>query len=180
MNIDVALRIGISACLVGQEVRYDGGHKLDPLLIEIFGPRVEWIPVCPEVEVGMGTPREAVRLERDASGVRMVTVDTRVDYTSAMSRWAPQRIAALSRAGLDGFVLKSDSPSCGRQGVKVFDAGIPSRTGIGLFAAALVASFPSLPIEDEARLHDTGVREQFLERVIEYHRSRSGNVDQGC
>jgi uncharacterized protein YbbK (DUF523 family) len=173
VNIDLALRIGISACLVGQEVRYDGGHKLDPLVMEIFGPRVEWIPVCPEVEVGMGTPREPVRLERGVSGVRMLAVHTRVDYTSAMSRWAEERIAALSRAGLDGYVLKSDSPSCGREGVRVFDAGVPSRTGTGLFAAALIASFPALPVEDEVRLHDSGVREQFLDRVLEYHRSKN-------
>lgn len=177
VNSDIRLRIGVSACLLGQQVRYDGGHKRDPQLATIFGSRVEWVPVCPEVELGMGTPREPVRLERDASGVRMLTVNTRVDYTAAMSRWAQQRIAALVRAGLDGYVLKSESPSCGKQQVTVFEAGTAVSDGRGLFAAALMAAAPSLPIEDETRLRDRSVRDQFVARVLEYHRSRGSDPE---
>lgn len=175
MSIDHLLRIGISACLLGQEVRYDGGHKRDPFLLEIFGPHVEWVPVCPEVEVGMGTPREPVRLERDGARMRLVTVNTRVDYTDTMKAWSRTRIEKLSRMALDGYVLKSDSPSCGKDGVKVFAGAAFARDGRGLFADALISAMPHLPVEDEARLRDPQVREHFLARVLAYHRSRTGN-----
>jgi uncharacterized protein YbbK (DUF523 family) len=171
--MDTLLRIGISACLLGQEVRYDGGHKRDPFLMEVFGPHVEWVPVCPEVEAGMGTPREPVRLERDGSRLRMLTVNTRVDYTDIMEAWARRRIQELGRQNLDGYVLKSDSPSCGKKRVKVFEDGAGSgRDGRGLFADALISAMPLLPVEDEARLHEAPIRERFLARVVEYHRYR--------
>jgi uncharacterized protein YbbK (DUF523 family) len=167
------MRIGISACLVGQEVRFDGGHKRDPLLVEIFGPDVEWVPVCPEVEVGMGTPREPLRLERDGGGVRMVTIDSRIDYTGRMEAWSRTRLAELVRLELDAYVLKSDSPSCGKDGVKVFHSGAaPSRDGRGLFAEALIAAMPWLPIEDEVRLRDPNVRNDFLARIAAHRESR--------
>ena len=167
------MRIGISACLVGQEVRFDGGHKRDPLLIEIFGPDVEWVPVCPEVEVGMSTPREPLRLERDAGRVRMVTIDTRIDYTGRMEAWSQKRVAGLACLELDAYVLKSDSPSCGKDGVKVFRSGAaPSPDGRGLFAEALIAAMPWLPVEDEARLRDPNVRNDFLARIAGHRESR--------
>lgn len=174
------LRIGISACLVGQEVRFDGGHKRDRLLMEIFGADVEWVPVCPEVEVGMSTPREPLRLERIAGRVRMVTIDTRIDYTGRMEAWSQKRLAELVRLDLDGYVLKSDSPSCGKDGVKVFGSGAaPSRDGRGLFAEALIGAMPRLPVEDEVRLRDSNVRNDFLGRISAYrqfrdHRGRRG------
>jgi uncharacterized protein YbbK (DUF523 family) len=171
--MDTPLRIGISACLVGQEVRFDGGHKRDRLLMEIFGPDVQWVTVCPEVEVGMSTPREPLRLERDAGRVRMVTVETRVDYTERMEAWSRKRLAELSRLELDAYVLKSDSPSCGKDGVKLFDYGrAPSREGTGLFARALMAAMPLLPVEDEARFRDPDVRKDFLARIGAYRESR--------
>ena len=174
MNIDHSLRIGISACLVGQEVRFDGGHKRDGLLMQSFGPDVEWVPVCPEVEVGMSTPREPLRLEQDdAGGVRMVTIDTRIDFTGRMEAWSQKRLAGLARLELDGYVLKSDSPSCGKDGVKVFRSGAaPSLDGRGLFAEALIAAMPWLPVEDEARLRDPSVRNDFLTRIAAYRESR--------
>jgi uncharacterized protein YbbK (DUF523 family) len=173
LSIDHLLRIGISACLLGQEVRYDGGHKRDPFLMEVFGPHVEWVPVCPEVEAGMGIPREPVQLERDGAGVRMLTVNTRVDYTDIMDGWARRRIQELGRQNLDGYVLKSNSPSCGKERVQVFEAGVESsRDGRGLFADALISAMPLLPVEDEARLRDARIRERFLARVVEYHRYR--------
>jgi uncharacterized protein YbbK (DUF523 family) len=168
------LRVGISACLVGQEVRFDGGHKRDPLLFEMFGPGVEWVPVCPEVEVGMGTPREPLRLERHAGRVRMVTIDTRMDYSGRMEAWSQKRLAELARLELDAYVLKSDSPSCGKDGVKVFSpAASPVRDGRGLFAEALIAAMPWLPVEDEARLRDRNVRNDFLARIAAGREARN-------
>jgi len=176
LNIEAPLRIGISACLVGQEVRFDGGHKRDRLLMEIFGPRVDWVTVCPEVEVGMSTPREPLRLERDAGRVRMITIDSRIDYTDRMEAWSRKRVAELSHLELDGYILKSDSPSCGKDSVKVFNCGAPSRQGTGLFARALMAAMPLLPVEDEVRLRDPDVRNDFLARIGAYRQSREMRI----
>ena len=168
------VRIGISACLLGQEVRFDGGHKRDTLLTEILGPHVQWVAVCPEVEVGMGTPREPVNLFRSGSELRMVTARTRHDYTDAMNRWAEARIEELAREDLSGYVLKSDSPSCGMERVKVYGPeGVHTRTGRGLFAEALMKRMPALPVEDEVRLKDPQLRDDFLERVFAFRRNRA-------
>jgi uncharacterized protein YbgA (DUF1722 family)/uncharacterized protein YbbK (DUF523 family) len=165
------LRIGISACLLGQEVRFDGGHKRDRFLTEVLGPVVEWVPVCPEVELGLGTPRETLRLVRSESGVRMITTRTGIDHTDGMNAWAKRRLDELAREDLCGYVLKKDSPSCGMERVKVFGAaGMPERRGRGLFAAALLERFPSLPVEEEGRLSDPRLRENFIERTFAYRR----------
>jgi uncharacterized protein YbbK (DUF523 family) len=165
------VRIGISACLLGDEVRYDGGHKRDAFLADVLGPQVEWVRVCPEVEVGMGTPREPVRLVRTGGRLHMVTVRTQVDFTAIMTKWAETRVEALASERLSGYVFKADSPSCGIEDVKVYeDGGAAGPPGRGLFADALIRRFPELPVEDEARLADAGVRERFLERVFAYHR----------
>ena len=165
------IRIGISACLLGQEVRFDGGHKRDPFLTEVLGKHVEWVPVCPEVEVGMGTPRETLRLVRAGTTTRMVTTRTGVDYTARMNAWAKRRVAALERDDLDGYVLKKDSPSCGMERVKVFNGpGPATREGRGLFANVLLADLPLLPVEEEGRLCDPRLRENFIERVFAYRR----------
>src|SRR5688572_283085 len=161
------VRIGISACLLGEEVRFDGGHKRNSFLTEILGPHVQWVPVCPEVEVGMGTPREPVRLFRSGSELRMVTVHTGHDYTEAMNRWAEERVRQLDREDLCGYVLKKDSPSCGMEGVKVYGrSDVPERAGRGLFAQVLMTHMPWLPVEEEARLTDPRLRENFLERIF--------------
>jgi uncharacterized protein YbgA (DUF1722 family)/uncharacterized protein YbbK (DUF523 family) len=165
------LRIGISACLLGQEVRFDGGHKRDRFLTEVLGPVVEWVPVCPEVELGLGTPRETLRLVRSEGGVRMITTRTGIDHTDGMNAWAKRRLDELAREDLCGYVLKKDSPSCGMERVKVFGAaGMPERRGRGLFAAALLERFPSLPVEEEGRLSDPRLRENFIERTFAYRR----------
>jgi len=168
-----ALRIGISACLLGQEVRFDGGHKRDRFLTDTFGQFVEWVSVCPEVEAGFGTPREAMRLVDDEGRLRLVTVKTGVDLTSRMERFAHRRVAQLAAEDLSGYVLKKDSPSCGVERVKVYNAhAAPSRSGQGLFAAALCARYPHLPVEEEGRLSDARLRENFVERVFAYRRLR--------
>ena len=170
------IRIGISACLLGQEVRFDGGHKRDPFLTDTLGPLVEWVPVCPEVEMGLGTPRETLRLVRppgSAGSFRMITTRTAIDHTDGMNRWAARRLEELARDEPDlcGYVLKKDSPSCGMERVKTYsDNGRPERNGRGLYARALMHRFPTLPVEEEGRLNDPRLRENFIERVFAYRR----------
>jgi uncharacterized protein YbbK (DUF523 family)/uncharacterized protein YbgA (DUF1722 family) len=168
-------RIGISACLLGDEVRFDGGHKRDPFLTEILSPHVDWVRVCPEVEVGMGTPREPVRLVRSANGsIRMLTVNTGIDYTKDMRQWARGRLRELAAERLSGYVLKKNSPSCGMERVKlVSPSGRTQASGRGLFAGMLMTHFPNLPVEEEGRLADPRLRRNFIERVFAYQRLRS-------
>ena len=169
-------RVGVSACLLGEEVRYDGGHKRNRTVIDIVGPHVEWVPVCPEAEVGMGTPREPLRLVSGEDGPRMMTVSTHVDYTDRMNAWARARVQELLSAGLDGYVLKSGSPSCGLE-VPVLSERSESNAP-GLFVATLMTMAPSLPVMDETRLEEAGPRAEFVARVIAHHqhRTRSGGV----
>ena len=167
------IRIGVSACLLGDEVRYDGGHKRDPFLTTILGPRVEWVKVCPEVEVGMSTPREPIRLVEDGGRIRLLTVKTGIDHTASMTKYSKARVLALADEDLSGYVLKKDSPSCGMTRVKIYSgAGPGRRSGVGLFAQALIEACPHLPIEDEGRLNDPALRENFVERIFAYRRLR--------
>ncbi len=174
MSTAPPVRIGISSCLLGRPVRYDGGHKRDAFLVDTFGPHVEWVPVCPEVEAGLGTPREAMRLVRAGGRLRLLGVRSATDYTDDLGAWAARRVEGLAREDLDGYVLKKDSPSCGMERVKVYDAhSTPARTGRGLFAEALMGRFPHLPVEEEGRLCDPRLRENFVERVFAYRRLRT-------
>ena len=167
------IRLGISACLLGDEVRYDGGHKRDPFLTTVLGPLVEWVKVCPEVEVGMGTPREPIRLVDDHGVIRLLTVKTGIDHTASMTAYSAKRATALAAEDLCGYVLKKDSPSCGLERVRVYAAsGVPTKSGRGVFAAALVERFPTLPVEEEGRLSDPRLRENFIERIFAYDRLR--------
>jgi uncharacterized protein YbgA (DUF1722 family)/uncharacterized protein YbbK (DUF523 family) len=161
------VRLGISSCLLGQRVRYDGGHKRDAFLTETLGPFVEWVPVCPEVEIGLGIPRDTIRLVGRPEDPRLVVEKTGEDLTARMRRFAVLELRDLVDARLDGYVFKRASPSCGLFRVRVYgDAGPPSATGRGLFAAAVVARFPTLPVEEEGRLTDAAIRENFIERVF--------------
>ncbi len=165
-------KVGISACLLGQRVRYDGGHKLNVTVTDVLGKLVEWVPVCPEVELGLGTPREPIQLVRIGGGIRLVTVESRIDYTHAMNEWARVRLDDLAKADLSGYVLKSKSPSCGLDSANVYDGDWAlDAKGRGLFAAALVDRFPGLPVEEEDRLQDPAVRGRFIERVLAYRAS---------
>src|SRR5687768_15596164 len=179
------IRIGISACLLGEGVRFDGGHKRDPFLVGTFGRFVEWVPVCPEVEAGLGTPREAMRLVRvQGGGVRLLTVKTKRDLTATLDDYAQRRVAELMTQDLYGYVLKKDSPSCGLERVKVYDPhGVPAKTGRGRFADVVGERLPFLPMEEEGRLSDPRLRENFVERVFAYWRLRgllSGAWSAGC
>lgn len=171
------LRIGVSACLLGAKVRFDGQHKRDAFLTDGLAPFVTWVSVCPEVEVGMGIPRPPVRLVRGPAGRSlMLAQPDDADWTERMEAYADKRALALAREELSGFVLKSKSPSCGMERVKLYDGpeatGAPARTGVGLFARALRRRLPNLPVEEEGRLCDADLRENFLERVFAYARVR--------
>lgn len=169
--IDPPLRLGVSACLLGEEVRYDGGHKRDAYLLGALGQYVQWVPVCPEVEVGMTTPRETLRLEGSPDDPRMIASVSGKDWTDEMRAWSRGRLEELAELGLHGYVLKKNSPSCGLFRVKVYDQNdVPARTGRGLYADELVLRLPLLPVEEEGRLHDLTLRENFIERVFAYYR----------
>jgi uncharacterized protein YbgA (DUF1722 family)/uncharacterized protein YbbK (DUF523 family) len=164
-------KLGISACLLGQKVRYDGGDKRDRFLTDTFGLHVEWIPVCPEFEIGMGVPREPVRLVGHPADPRMIAERSGKDWTSNMHRFAVQRIRALRELELSGYIFKKDSPSCGMERVRVYNRdGIPNRGGRGLFASAVMSELPLLPVEEEGRLNDPILRENFVEKIFAYHR----------
>jgi uncharacterized protein YbgA (DUF1722 family)/uncharacterized protein YbbK (DUF523 family) len=165
------LRIGVSSCLLGEQVRWDGQHKRDAFLAGRLAAYAAYVPVCPEVELGLGVPRETIRLERRDGEVRLVAPRSGRDLTEDMRRYAGRRVAALEREDLDGYVLKKDSPSCGMERVRVWGGrGAPSRDGAGAFARALRERLPLLPIEEEGRLHDDALREAFVERAFAYRR----------
>jgi uncharacterized protein YbbK (DUF523 family)/uncharacterized protein YbgA (DUF1722 family) len=166
-------RVGISACLLGRTVRFDGGHKRDAYLADTLGRWVEWVPVCPEVELGLGTPRETLRLEGCAAAPRLVAPQSGADHTESMLRLARSRVADLARQGLVGFVLKEGSPSCGMERVRVYgEKPMPERSGTGVFARVLMEHLPLMPVEEEGRLHDPALRESFIERLFGYARWR--------
>ena len=159
--------LGISSCLLGNNVRYDGSHKLDRYLSDVLGRHVYWVPVCPEAECGLGVPRESMRLVGDPASPGLITTRTGTDHTQRMERWARQRSAELEGEVLCGFVFKSRSPSSGLRGIKVYDEkGNPARRGQGMFARAFTHRLPHLPVEDEGRLNDPRLRENFVERVF--------------
>jgi uncharacterized protein YbgA (DUF1722 family)/uncharacterized protein YbbK (DUF523 family) len=160
------IKIGISACLVGEKVRYDGGHKHDRYITDTLGKFFTFVPVCPEVESGMPTPREAMRLEGDPSAPRLVTRGSRIDKTGQMLAFCDRKIRELRHEELCGFIFKKDSPSSGLYRVKIYNDGMAARSGSGLFAAAVARHFPFLPLEEEGRLNDPAIRENFIERVF--------------
>jgi uncharacterized protein YbgA (DUF1722 family)/uncharacterized protein YbbK (DUF523 family) len=165
------LRLGISRCLLGDEVRFDGGHKQDRFLTDVLGRYVEWVSVCPEVEAGLGTPREAMRLVGNPDRPRLMTIKSKHDHTQAMESMIDARLDSLHTQDLSGFVFKRGSPSCGVERVRVYTAqGMPSHNGVGIFAKAFTEQFPLIPVEEEGRLCDPSLRENFIERVFCYRR----------
>ncbi len=171
--MEIKIRLGISACLLGEKVRYDGGHKLDRYLTDTLGRYVEYVPVCPEVEAGFGVPREAMHLEGDPNAPRLVTRRTQRDLTEPMLEWAKKRVLKLEAQDLCGFIFKSRSPSSGMERIPVYnEKGMPIKKGVGLFARIFMDHFPLLPVEDEGRLHDPKLRENFIECVFVFKRWR--------
>lgn len=165
------IKLGVSSCLLGNSVRYDGGHKRDAYIVDTLGQFFTFLPVCPEVECGLSIPRESMRLEGDSESPRLVTNRTKADLTERMLGFCARRVESLAGEGLRGFIFKKDSPSSGLHRVKVYDEnGSPGRSGRGLFAAAFTARFPLVPVEEEGRLNDPDLRENFIERVFAYAR----------
>lgn len=165
------IKIGISSCLLGEKVRYDAGHQLDRYITDTLGQYFEWMPVCPEVEYGLPVPREPMRLVGDPDSPRLITIRTGIDHTEGMLKWAEGKLKEIEKEELCGFIFKSRSPSSGIRGVKVYTlSGMPSQRGIGLFGRAFMNKFPVIPVIDDDRLHDPGLRENFIERVFVYKR----------
>jgi uncharacterized protein YbgA (DUF1722 family)/uncharacterized protein YbbK (DUF523 family) len=165
--------LGVSECLLGHSVRYDGGHKLDRYVRDTLGQHFEYIPVCPEVECGMPTPREALRLVGDPNAPRLLTQKSERDYTEQMQAWGRKKLEELAEADLCGYIFKSRSPSSGMERIKVYNRqGQPGATGVGIWARMFMERFPFLPVEDEGRLHDPGLRERFIEHVFVFRRWR--------
>jgi uncharacterized protein YbgA (DUF1722 family) len=162
------IRIGISACLLGERVRYDGGHKHERFLTEVLGGYFEWVPVCPELEAGMGVPREAVHLEGPAGAPRMVGSKSGEDWTDRMNTYSGRKVGKMSKMDICGFIFKSKSPSCGMERVKIYNAkGMATKNGRGLFTAVFIKNHPLIPVEEEGRLNDP---ENFIERIFAYYR----------
>lgn len=166
------ITIGVSACLLGEKVRYDGGHKLCRHLTDVLGIWFRFVPVCPEVGCGLPVPREAMRLEEDPAAPRLVTIESRIDLTERMLAYCRRTVVELEAENLCGFVFKKGSPSCGLCRVEIYRRGMPAASGRGLFAGAVADHFPLLPMEEEGRLEDAGLRENFIERVFDYKRRR--------
>jgi len=171
MQQQPAIRIGISKCLLGEEVRFDGGHKRDPYVMEILGRFFTWIPVCPEVEIGLGTPRESIQLVETEEGIRLRGTRSKNDVTERMQDYAGKKVRELGHAALHGFIFKKDSPSCGMQRVRIYnEEGNVKGKGTGMFADVMIRQNPLLPAEEEGRLNDLAIRENFVERVFSYYR----------
>jgi len=167
------LKLGISSCLLGEKVRWNAGHKLDRYLTYTLGQFVDFVPVCPEVEAGFGVPRESLRLVGDPEAPRLVTFKTKEDRTEPMLQWARKRVKELAKEDLCGFIFKSDSPSSGMIRVKVYsEKGMPEKKGVGMFAREFMAYFPRIPVEDDGRLHNPEIRENFIERIFALRRWR--------
>jgi uncharacterized protein YbgA (DUF1722 family)/uncharacterized protein YbbK (DUF523 family) len=169
-----AIRIGISSCLLGQKVRFDGGHKRDRYLTDVLGRWMTWVPICPELEIGLGIPRPTIRLEGSAQAVHLIEPKSGRDLTREMETYAEARVKELQDQDLDGYVLKRGSPSCGMERVRVYGkGGMPMRNGVGVFARILMERLPHLPVEEEGRLNDPLLRERFISHVFCRHRWRS-------
>jgi len=163
----IKIKLGISSCLLGINVRYDGGHKLNIFLKDTLGVYVDYVPVCPEVECGLGVPRKSMHLEGVPENPRLVTTGSKQDRTGLLVYWARKCVAELEAENLCGFIFKSESPSCGMERVKVHnEKGIVVKTAIGIFARIFIEHFPLLPVEDEGRLQDPMLCQNFIERIF--------------
>jgi uncharacterized protein YbgA (DUF1722 family)/uncharacterized protein YbbK (DUF523 family) len=171
MQAPPSMKIGISSCLLGNKVRFDAGHKRNSYIMGVLNNYFEFVPFCPELEIGLGVPRETIRLVTASEAVRCVGTKTpSLDVTDAL-----QDTAELQRDwqnGLCGYLFKKDSPSCGMERVKVYNGSVPSRTGVGIYARRVMQNFPFLPVEEEGRLEDERLRENFIRRVYVYARWR--------
>jgi uncharacterized protein YbgA (DUF1722 family)/uncharacterized protein YbbK (DUF523 family) len=167
------IKIGVSACLMGENVRWNGGHSRSRFITDTLSQFVEFEPVCPEVEAGFPTPRETFRLVGEPDDPRLITTKGKVDHTDHMQQWARNRVRQLEEADLCGFIFKKDSPNSGLYRVKVYnDQGMPVKQGTGIFAREFVRQFPRVPVEEDGRLNDPKLRENFIEQIFAMRRWR--------
>jgi uncharacterized protein YbbK (DUF523 family)/uncharacterized protein YbgA (DUF1722 family) len=169
-NVASRIKVGVSGCLMGIEVRYDGGHCKDHYVRNVLGQYLDLIPVCPELESGMSVPRPTIRLEKVGRRRRLVEPKSRRDWTDVVTATSDRILDGLTSVSLDGFILKSRSPTCGMERVKVWSGDSSNKKGVGVFAQRLQKRFPYLPLEEEGRLHDTVLRERFIEAIYAHHR----------
>jgi uncharacterized protein YbgA (DUF1722 family)/uncharacterized protein YbbK (DUF523 family) len=171
---DEPIQLGISSCLLGTKVRFDGGHKRDRYLTDVLGEWFEWMSVCPELDIGLGIPRPTIRLVAGEAGTRLVEPKSGEDLTERMEVYSREKVDMLMARDLDGYILKRASPSCGMERVKVYtEAGMPLKAGAGVFARVLMEKWPNLPVEEEGRLNDAVLRDRFIEHVFCRHRWRT-------
>lgn len=168
-ELNLSIPVGISACLLGQKVRFDGGHKQSRYCLNVLSECFQFMPFCPEVAIGLPTPREPIRLVGDADSPRVVgTKNPALDVTDDLKSYADQ--VTRDNQQLCGYILMKGSPSCGMERVKVYhENGMPNVSGSGAYAAQLMKNNPALPVEEEGRLHDPILRENFITRVFVYH-----------
>ena len=165
----LSIPVGISSCLLGNKVRFDGGHKRSKYCLDVLSECFEFKPFCPEVAIGLATPREPIRLVGEAESPRVVGVkDPSLDVTDRLQAYADE--VSRSQNNLCGYILMKGSPSCGMERVKVYhENGMPNVSGSGAYAARFMSNNPSLPVEEEARLNDAVLRENFISRVFVYY-----------
>ena len=163
------IAVGVSSCLLGQAVRFDGGHKRNDYVTETLSRYFDFLPVCPEIGIGLGTPRKTLRLVGCAEKPRAVMSGCGSDVTEALAEYGARMARDLTH--LRGYIFKKASPSCGMERVKVYDSNnIPVQAGVGIYARVLMRALPLLPMEEEGRLMDPLLREQFIARVYVYDR----------
>jgi len=175
-------KVGISSCLLGEAVRYDGGHKLHSVIVDIIGPKVEWVPVCPEMELGLGVPREPLNLIGDPEGPLLLASETGLNWTVEMAEFTRRKIEILKNYSLDGYIFKNKSPSCGIDNVKVYRdvfLGDFVPNGRGAFANLFLAQFPGLPVMDEGKLSTVEDFNRFLNQVYHHQQDRERNLENG-
>jgi len=167
------VKIGIASCLLGNPVRWNGGHQRDRFIVNTLGQHMDFVPVCPESECGLGIPRETMHLAGDSNAPRLVTTKTGEDKTDQMQRWAKKRLKELAGEGLCGYIFKTKSPSNGMRSIKVFATREQIfYNGVGIFARMVMDRFPNLPVIDDGMLHDPGLRANFIENIFTLKRWR--------
>ncbi len=159
--------VGISPCLLGKKVRYDGGQRRNRYITDILGKYFAWIPVCPEVEYGLGIPREPMQLVGDRAKPRIVTISTGIDHTDGMVKWVENKLVELEKEDLCGFIFKSKSPSSAIRGVRIISpSGVECGVGPGIFGGAFIKHFSLIPAIDDEQLGNPVLRKDFLEKVF--------------
>jgi uncharacterized protein YbbK (DUF523 family) len=163
------IKVAVSACLLGEHVRYDGGHKHDPNITEMMGISFSLVPFCPEVECGLSIPRETMRLEGDPAAPRLMTIQTPDDKTEQMLTYCSKKVRELEAENISAFIFKERSPSCALNAAPLYESKSCAESTRGLFAGEVVRYFPFMPVEEAEPLNNSEIREEFINRVADYY-----------